>query len=247
MRALCLLVLTLVAAASPAEASVVLGGTRIVYPAQEREVTLQIDNKGSLPALVQSWLDDGDAEAVPENTRAPFILLPPIARIEPGQAQALRIMYNGTGLAKDKESVFYLNVLDVPPNPSMKDGEPNNFLQFAYRTRIKLFYRPAGLPGSAESAPEELKWSVVASAAGGYSLRAENPTPFHVSFVGVKLQKDGRSYVNDEGTYMVSPGGEVTFPMKQGGSMPAAKEAKIAFTYINDYGGYQTLESTPGH
>lgn len=244
MRTLALLVLSLTAA-MPATASVVLSGTRIVYPAQEREVTLQIENKGTLPALVQSWLDDGDAESAPENTRAPFILLPPIARIEPGQAQALRIMYNGSSLAKDKETVFYLNVLDVPPNPSSKDGESNNYLQFAYRTRVKMFFRPAGLPGSAESAPEDLKWTVIPSPAGGYTLRADNPTPFHVSFVGVKLQREGHSYLNDEGTYMVSPGGEVTFPLKSGGAAPAAKEAKVTFTYINDFGGYKTLESTP--
>jgi len=53
-------------------ASVVINGTRIIYPAQEREVTIKLDNNGDSPSLVQAWLDDGDAKQTPEKAQPHF-------------------------------------------------------------------------------------------------------------------------------------------------------------------------------
>ncbi|EFM0423373.1 fimbria/pilus periplasmic chaperone, partial [Escherichia coli] len=39
--------------------------------------------------------------------------------------------------------IFYLNVLDIPPNSPEQEGK--NALKFAMQNRIKLFYRPAGI------------------------------------------------------------------------------------------------------
>ena len=46
-------------------------------------------------------------------------------------------------LPTNKESIFYLNVLDIPPNSPEQEGK--NALKFAMQNRIKLFYRPAGI------------------------------------------------------------------------------------------------------
>ena len=64
--------LSLVALASPAaHASVVIGGTRVVYPAQDKEVTLKFINEGERATLVQVWLDDGDDQSTPDTAKAP--------------------------------------------------------------------------------------------------------------------------------------------------------------------------------
>ncbi|PJI52023.1 molecular chaperone EcpD, partial [Methylobacterium radiotolerans] len=60
-------------------------------------------------------------------------------------------MHTGEPMPQDKESVFWLNVLEIPP----KDKANQNLLQMAFRSRIKLFYRPAGLKGKAEDAPSQ--------------------------------------------------------------------------------------------
>ena len=110
-----------------AAASVIINGTRVVYPGNEREVTVKLDNHGTSPALVQAWLDDGDPKVTPENSDAPFVLTPPISRIEPHKGQTLRLMYTGKPLPQDRESVFWLNVLEVPPTPT--DEGAKNYLQ----------------------------------------------------------------------------------------------------------------------
>ncbi len=80
---------------------------------------------------------------------APFIVLPPIVRIEPGKGQSWRLVFNGSRLPQDRESLFWFNLLDIPPEP--KNGKTDNYLQLAIRSRIKLFYRPAGVAAGKNS------------------------------------------------------------------------------------------------
>ncbi|SQI40047.1 Chaperone protein focC precursor [Leminorella richardii] len=77
VRSLTALLLSFVLTA-PAMAGIVITGTRVIYPAGEREVTVKIDNRGDKPVLAQSWVDDGDANATPETAKAPFTITPPL-------------------------------------------------------------------------------------------------------------------------------------------------------------------------
>lgn len=225
----------LVAAVAPATAGVVLNGTRVVYPAQAREVTVQLTNAGESPALVQAWIDAGDPDRAPEESAAPFVITPPISRVEPGRGQALRIIFAGAPLPDDRESVFWLNVLEVPPAPDA--GEQQNYLQVAFRSRVKLFYRPRGLEGVANEAPTDLQWSRVDGA-----LQLVNPTPYHVTIVELRaLAADGSTLAKlEEQGRMIAPGESVRWPV-------GATANRVAFTTINDYGGRVEHSAAVGH
>ncbi|WP_355659712.1 fimbrial biogenesis chaperone [Halomonas salifodinae] len=217
-------------------AGIVIGGTRVIYPADQREVTVQLSNNGELPSLVQAWVDTGNPEASPEDSEAPFVIFPPIARVEPGSGQVLRLVFGGDrGLAEDRESLFWLNVLDVPPSPQRSEGDPVNFMQLAFRSRIKLFYRPPGLEGHADRAPAQLRWSLSRDPQGQPVLVGENPTPFYVNLSHLGLQ--GRSLEIGDG--QLPPYGEVTFPLPGGVSRDVSRGE---FTFINDYGGRVTRD-----
>ncbi len=69
-----------------ADASMVIDGTRIIFPAT-KEIAVRATNMGR-PSLTQVWVDDGRVQNQPEKDAAPFIVLPPIVRIEPGKARA---------------------------------------------------------------------------------------------------------------------------------------------------------------
>ncbi|MEI2628525.1 molecular chaperone [Erwinia aphidicola] len=202
----------------PSFASVVIGGTRVIYPAGQKEVTVKLDNVGKSPVLIQSWIDNGDAEAKPDNISVPFILTPPINRIEAKKGQTLRLSYSGTPLPANKESVFYLNVLEIPAKDKALQAE--NLLQMAFRSRIKLFFRPAGLTGNANDAVKALSWT-----AGSNGVSVTNPTPYHVSLVEVVL---GAKKVEGQ---MVAPGGSQSFVL------PGARAgSELKFSSVNDYG-----------
>ncbi len=102
------------------QGSVVIMGTRVVYPATQKSISIRLNNDNESPALVQSWLDDGDAAAPPESVHVPFIITPPIFRMDSKSGQTVRIVYTGESLPKDRESLFYLNVLDIPAKPGAK-------------------------------------------------------------------------------------------------------------------------------
>ncbi|MXN80189.1 fimbria/pilus periplasmic chaperone [Burkholderia sp. 4701] len=224
--------------ATSADASVVIGGTRVIYGASESEVTLKLTNAGQSPALVQSWVDAGDVRGAPSRIKVPFTVTPPIARIDPSKAQTLRIVYTGEPLPNDRESVLWLNVLEVPPKASGAEADLNR-IQLAFRSRIKVFYRPDNLKGSAADAPAQLTWRLT-QADGKPAIEAHNPTPFHVSLTMISVQSGGRSATFDDGG-MVGPGETRAFPLK--GDVPDAAGASVRYTTLNDYGGAVSSET----
>ncbi|ECK7329236.1 fimbria/pilus periplasmic chaperone, partial [Salmonella enterica subsp. enterica] len=97
--------------------SVTILGSRIIYPSTASSVDVQLKNNDAIPYIVQTWFDDGDMNTSPENSSAmPFIATPPVFRIQPKAGQVVRVIYNNTKkLPQDRESVFWFNVLQVPP------------------------------------------------------------------------------------------------------------------------------------
>ncbi|MBE1161437.1 fimbrial biogenesis chaperone [Dyella acidiphila] len=210
-------------------ASVTIDRTRLIYQQDDREADVRLRNDGPKPVVVQSWLDNGDATQAPADIPVPFVLMPPIARVEAAHGQVLRVVYTGEPLPHDKESVFWLNVLEIPPKE--QPAESRNVLQFAIRSRIKLFYRPKGLSGDAADAPSKLTWKIVAQG-DGYALEASNPTAYHVSLNRVALQLDSR--IIEAGDGMVSPGETQRYALKGVQQAPAA--GRVKYSFIDDWG-----------
>lgn len=207
------------------EANVVINGTRVIYDAHQREVTVHMTNEGDTPSLVQSWIDAGDPNAPPESADVPFMLVPPVARVNPRSAQALRIAFQGDPLPDDREAVFYLNVLDVPPAP--KGRQDNNYVQLAIRSRIKLFYRPITLTGSPDDAADAIHWERV-----GRKIRLYNGSAFYVT-VNQLVNAQQNSLSADSG--MVAPFSNHDFDLKSDAVVPSGGEIQIIT--VNDYGG----------
>ncbi|MFP2405367.1 molecular chaperone [Enterobacter ludwigii] len=214
-----------------ANASVVVNGTRVIYLGSEKETTVKVSNAGKSPVLIQSWIDKGEVNDKPENIQVPFILTPPIGRIDPNKSQTLRLSYTSSpALPEDRESVFWLNVLEIPP--VTKDMSPNH-LQIAFRTRIKLFYRPAALSDKTKAikAAKDLRWSF-----SGNKLTAVNDSPYYVSLVSVKINNN---VIDGE---MVPPKGNYAFVVN--GKTALNSKTKISYEFIDDWGAVQTVETS---
>ena len=106
---------SLIFIAHSAYAGMTISGTRVIFPGNEREKTVRTTNKGTTPLLVQVWVDDGGKNDDINNIKVPFTVTPPVYRIEPGKGQSIRLIYNGMSLPQDRESVFWFNLLEIPP------------------------------------------------------------------------------------------------------------------------------------
>ena len=228
--------ITLALAVSAAHASVVIGGTRVIFPAQDGEVTVRLTNQGDGPALIEAWIDRGNPQSTPDKADAPFLITPPLFRMEAHKDQSLRIIATQAPLPTDHESLFWLNVLEVPPKPTGPQVAGKNLLQFAIRSRLKLFYRPDHLPGDPLTAPRQVTWKVVA-ASPGYALELHNPTPYYITFTALSVDVGDKHYVADTG--MVAPLGTLRVAVK-GLTQAPPVGTPVTFSTINDYGALTT-------
>lgn len=221
---------------SSALAGIVINSTRVIYPEGKNEVTVRLESQNNHPSLIQSWIDNGNKDEEIKKIKVPFILIPPVTRIEPHQGQTLRISYleDGFNLPAERESVFWLNVLDIPPKSS--SGKAENLLQMAIRTRIKLFFRPASLQNlSSTEAAEKLTWRLVKNSKN-IMLEADNNSPFHISITSIETVSAGQR-IRAEGD-MIAPYAKATYVF------PGEKFSlhKFKYIYINDYGASVPVE-----
>lgn len=220
-----------------AHAGVIVHGTRVIYPAARQEVIVRLENRGPRPALVQTWLDAGDRHSSPVTAHAPFNVSPPIFRIEPHQQQALRLRYAGEPLPNDRESLFWLNVLEIPPRSA--DAAQHNQIELSFRTRLRVFFRPQALPYPVDKAPAKLQWKLVAHAQG-FALQATNPTPYHIPLASIELLSAGKRFSKAENTgandSLLMPAGDMKqFVLPRLRNCPH-DVATVAFTSVSDFG-----------
>ncbi|EAA8475055.1 fimbrial chaperone [Salmonella enterica] len=213
-------------------ADIVIAGTRVIYPESAKDVTVKMENRGNKPLLVQTWLDDGRDTTNPQELKLPFIITPPVSRVDPAKGQTVRITWLGQPLPKDKETMYWFNVLEVPPK--MKGSESQNMLQLAFRTRIKMFFRPNGLEGSPAVAASRLKWSK-----GTNALIARNDSPFYVSLAKIEATAGGKKVQLEP--HVVAPFASQSYELK---GQSSANINKLTYTSINDFGGAEEHEAT---
>lgn len=195
-----------------ANAGVIIGGTRIIFEGAKKEATINITNPDNTPYLIQSWIDMQDGVA----GKAPFIITPPLYRLDGGQKNLERIVMTGS-LSQEQESLFWLNIKAIP-----SASKQMNALQIAVKTRIKLIYRPEGLRASTpEEQANKLTWQQ-----SGNAIQVNNPTPYVINFNEITL--GGRKL--DDVTYVL-PGASARFSVPEGTSGHS-----LTFKVINDYG-----------
>lgn len=195
-----------------ANAGVIIGGTRVIFEGAKKEATINITNPDNTPYLIQSWIDMQDGVS----GKTPFIITPPLYRLDGGQKNLERIVMTGS-LPQEQESLFWLNIKAIP-----SASKQMNALQIAVKTRIKLIYRPEGLRASTpEEQATKLTWQQ-----SGNAIQVNNPTPYVINFNEITL--GGRKL--DDVTYVL-PGASARFSLPEGVSGHS-----LTFKVINDYG-----------
>lgn len=208
---------------------VTIDGTRIIFPANEKSINIQLRNTFKTPALVQVWIDKGNTLEIPKANEIPFVLNPSLTRIEANKGQIIRLIPTTISmLPLDRESIFWFNLLDIPPeNPKYTDA---NKIKFTVRTRIKLFYRPNGLKIRPNQAYKMLNFQYLDQD----HLKINNPSPYYITII--KIENDNREIT--ENSIMIEPFEEKTLQLK-------IKNNNIKYYIINDLGVIEEFNSTP--
>lgn len=221
--------------AQSAMASVVMSGTRVIYPAAIREKALQLTSHDAYPNLVQIWVDKGDPASTPQTADAPFIASPQIFRMNPKAGQIVRLVYTGKDLPQDRESVFYINFMQMPALKA-HDMEANK-LMLTVSSRMKIFYRPQSIRGNPEDIARSMTFTLQGSGSNQH-LSAENNSGYHAVIRQANLLVGGKP-VNVAKAVMVPPFSKVQWPVKG-----ASAGNQLRLTLVNDYGADVTTDQS---
>jgi P pilus assembly protein, chaperone PapD len=201
-----------------AHAGVQVGGTRLIYDGNDKSAVISLKNNEDYNYMIQTWLDNGNPTV--KGQKFPVVVTPPIMKLDGGKEGFLKFIYSGKGLPEDKESMFWINIQEIP-----QASEKQNSVQIAVRTRIKLFYRPVALNTTLKEQTEKLEWQ-----RSGGEINIVNKGVFHVTLGDVIFHKGAKKWkVNAN---MIAPGGtaHVRIPAEAG------TYERITYTYINDSG-----------
>ncbi|WP_249604812.1 molecular chaperone [Chromobacterium sp. IRSSSOUMB001] len=209
--------------------------TRVVFAAGSAEQSLQLVNTNPYPVVVQAWVDDGGLESGPDTASAAdaaVMPIPPIFRLNPQAQISLRLIATGVPLPADRESLFWLNLYEIPPRPGDLPADAQT-LTVTLRTQMKLFMRPAKLPSSAEQLPEQLRFALEQDA-DGPRLRIANPSPYYATFRSLEVVCAGGA-AQPLTVDMLAPLARETLAMAS--PLPCAAEAAEArFLLVDDDG-----------
>lgn len=216
-------------AANVAYAGLQLGGTRIIYPAGEKSVSMAVmSNGGNKPFLVEAAVS-GDVKG----GTTPFFVTPPLFRLEPGGENQVRISQVGAGLATDRESLYWFSIRGIESNSAAgtkvapkSDAFANNAgVTVSVGMTVKLIYRPANLPVSWEEGMKSLKVTRT-----GNGLHLLNPSPYYMS---VSTFSVGSTKLIGRGTRMENA---TLAPFAGLDVSGVAAGGKASWTVLNDYG-----------
>lgn len=194
-----------------AHAGVVVGGIRVIYHGEKKESSLRIENPEKTPYLIQSWVEATDGGA----KKAPFVITPPLFRLDAEQKNILRIVQAGS-LPQNQESLFWLNIKSIP-----YVAKTENALQVAIKTRMKLIYRPAALKSTPEAQTQALTWQ-----RAGNNIQVTNPTDYYMNFNAISV--NGKALEN---VTFVAPHASAQFP-----APGSQSSGKVSWKLINDFG-----------
>ncbi|WP_434663780.1 fimbria/pilus periplasmic chaperone [Klebsiella sp. MISC125] len=223
------------AAISTAQASVTMLGTRVIYNGGAKSTDVQLRNVDNFPYVITAWVDDGNPKNGSEQSASvPFIVTPPVFRIQSGAGQILRIVYTGAKpLPQDRESLFWFNFMQVPPAnvADAPDGRKQNGILVMLRNRVKLLYRPAGIDGN----PQEILQNLRVSHAvldGKTGVKVTSNQPFYVTASSVSPSGNKTVRFGDKDV-VIPPFSDHFFPFS--GKAPAGMKS-VRITLINDQG-----------
>ncbi|GKW16201.1 molecular chaperone [Pectobacterium carotovorum subsp. carotovorum] len=209
-----------------------LDRTRVIFNDEEQSATVMLMNQNAEnPFLAQSWLTDERHNKI----TTPLMVLPPLQRIEAKGYSLIRLVKTEqiSQLPTDRESLFYLNVREIPP----KTDKPN-VLQIAIQSEIKVFFRPRGV----KPAKDEIWQEKLIVRKTGNTFQVENPTPYYITVSGI-LKQSKATHANPTSllkgnAFMVAPRSTLSIEVNDG------TVNRFYLYYVNDYGGHLELPFT---
>lgn len=212
--------------AGSAQAALSLDKTRYIFNGNEKAINLLISNTEKETYGGQIWLEN----VRETDSRPSFIAAPSFFKVKGASQQSVRILQAFEHLPQHMESVYWLNLQELPP------AREGSGLTVAVRSRVKVFYRPVALLDERKGAEQRIR---VQQRPEGKALVNDTPYIFAITALldakGNKLTpKDPKA---SETLQLFMPGDSV--------DVTGLNVAQVAS--VNDFGVLDTWSLTPAN
>ncbi|MDV7105861.1 fimbria/pilus periplasmic chaperone [Vibrio sp. TH_r3] len=159
-----------------AHSALVLMGTRFIYNESDRAIPVAVQNYADTAYGAQFWIENTEDTAT-----IPFSVTPSVFTIKPnGGKQVVQVSkLDDDSFKKDRESLFTINVQEIPPVPE-DDSLSGNVLVMASRIIVKMMYRPKSIEDGRDRAEEQVNIK-----RQGEAWVFKNPTPYYFAFMSI--------------------------------------------------------------
>lgn len=218
-------------------AGILAGQTRLLFMQGQREVSLMLANINDYPIVLQTWVDQGENN--PDRMDLPFMVLPPLSKMSAQAIQSIRVIYNEQALASDRESVFWLNLYEIPMIKA--DKNIRDHLNLAMNTQLKIFYRPKQLQHIDVAMLAKQLHFYIRREQGKWRLICDNPTAYHASLINIEVKNHQQRFLVATDIDMMSyPKSQRKYILE--GHLPTTGDYQLSFSLIDDQGQQQQFQ-----
>ncbi|MEZ6878812.1 fimbria/pilus periplasmic chaperone [Enterobacter sp. KBR-315C3_2022] len=165
------------------ECTVNVDKSRVIFSSGELTANISLHNSHKEPILVQLWTDAGDPLTTPDKVKTPVLVNPPVLKMQPNEVRNIRLLLVSTeDLPQNKESIFWLNILQIPPNTNQVSKEKNKLI-LPLRIRLKVFVRPKSVGDITSDDFDKILFSKVNS----NTVIIKNPTKWYITIPSLRI------------------------------------------------------------
>lgn len=231
-----LMIVLFLSITSLAHSGLATSSSRVIFENDENQKSFILANINEYPIIVQSWVDEGEGNS--NYLNSPFVVTPPVFKMQQDQNQSIRIIYKGNELPQDRESVYWLNLYEIPGkaiNQKNKFEPKQAYLNLAMNTQLKIFYRPKKLiKMDLDMIISNLDFSIQ-NLDGKTYIICKNSSPYNISFAKLKIYTLNDTIPAEQlMDMMVKPFSNKIFIFT--GNIAKKSILKLDYDIIDDYG-----------
>ncbi|WP_099075445.1 fimbrial biogenesis chaperone [Proteus alimentorum] len=197
--------------------SIKINKDKFIFIESKNQEIIEIKNNTDNDYFIQSWISHYDEN---NRTELPFMITPPLFKIENNEHYSLKIFKIDEIEKKDRETLYRVNIKRIP---LLSDSdEDKNLLHISMNSVYNLIYRPISIEKNAVDAYKKIEFLKNKK----HELIINNPTPYFITLM--KISFNGVLFNNNSKTIP---------PFKKYNTKNIIKETGlIKWTAIDQYG-----------
>ncbi|WP_311751946.1 molecular chaperone [Proteus columbae] len=157
--------------------SIEINKDKFIFIESKNQEIIEIKNNTNSDYFIQSWISFYDEN---NDTELPFMITPPLFKIEKDENYSLKIFKTDEIEKKDRETLYRINIKRIPV---LSDSDENkNLLHISMNSVYNLIYRPISIEENAKDAYNKIEFLKNKN----NEFIINNPTPYFITLLNIR-------------------------------------------------------------